>query len=285
MWILSGFADEISPDLQSQCETLNGLGIEYIEFRSAWDTNVLDLDDEQLHAAGKILAARDIRTSSVGSPIGKISITGDFEPHLARFSRALHVADALGAPYIRLFSFFMPVGDDRARHRDEVLRRMTALTTAAKGQDVVLLHENEKEIYGDNPARCLDVVESVGSEQLRLVWDAANFVQCGVRPFTDGYAMLRPYLEYVHVKDAVMASGGVVPTGGLKGSSRWSLTSLSRARWAVSAGRTCSRTRPEPSPGCWTHTGSPTVDGSTQPMNPAASMDPADGDPMKSGTR
>jgi sugar phosphate isomerase/epimerase len=213
MWILSGFADEISPDLHSQCETLNGLGIEYIEFRSAWDTNVLDLDDDQLDAASKILAARGIRTSSIGSPIGKIPITEDFEPHLARFSRALHVAAVLGAPYIRLFSFFMPAGDDPARHRDEVLRRMTALTTAAKGHDVILLHENEKEIYGDSPARCLDIVESVGSQQLHLIWDAANFVQCGVRPFTDGYALLRPYLDYVHVKDAVMASGEVVPSG------------------------------------------------------------------------
>src|ERR1039457_404079 len=88
------------------------------------------------------LAARGIRTSSVGSPIGKIAITEDFEPHLARFSRALHVAGVLGAPYIRLFSFFMPAGDDPAWHRDEVLRRMTALVTAAKGHDVVLLHEN-----------------------------------------------------------------------------------------------------------------------------------------------
>ena len=213
MWILSGFADEISPDLQIQCQTLNGLGIEHIEFRSAWDTNVLDLDDDQLQAAGRILAAHGIQTSSIGSPIGKIPITDDVEPHLARFSRALHVAETLGAPYIRLFSFFMPAGDDPARHRDEVLRRMTALTDAATGHDVVLLHENEKEIYGDNPARCLDIVESVGSEQLRLLWDAANFVQCGVRPFTDGYALLRPYLEYVHVKDAVMATGEVVPAG------------------------------------------------------------------------
>src|ERR1017187_9399759 len=118
MWTLSGFADEITADLQSQCETLNGLGIDYIEFRSAWDTNVLDLDDDRLDAAGTILAARGIRTSSVGSPIGKIAITEDFEPHLARFSRALHVAGVLGATYIRLFSFFMPAGDDPAWHRD-----------------------------------------------------------------------------------------------------------------------------------------------------------------------
>jgi hypothetical protein len=53
---------------------------------------------------------------------------------------------------------------------------MTALVQAAKGHDAVLLHENEKEIYGDIPARCPDVVESIGSDQLRLAWDPANFV-------------------------------------------------------------------------------------------------------------
>ena len=213
MWTLSGFADEIDPDLQVQCETLNGLGIGYLEFRSAWGTNVLDLDDERLEAARRILAAQHLAVSSVGSPIGKIAITADFEPHLVRFERALHVARVLGAPYIRLFSFFMPKGQEPARYRDEVLARMAALATAAKGHDVVLLHENEKNIYGDNPQRCQDIVESVGSPQLRLLWDPANFVQCGVRPFTDGYAGLRPYLDYLHIKDAVMDTGGVVPAG------------------------------------------------------------------------
>ena len=48
MWTLSGFADEISPDLDEQCRVLTDLGIRHIEFRSAWDTNVLDLDDDQL---------------------------------------------------------------------------------------------------------------------------------------------------------------------------------------------------------------------------------------------
>jgi sugar phosphate isomerase/epimerase len=76
-----------------------------------------------------------------------------------------------------------------------------------------LLHENEKEIYGDIPRRCLDIVESVGSPNLKVAWDAANFVQVGVRPFTEGYAMLRPYLEYVQIKDAHLATGEVVAAG------------------------------------------------------------------------
>src|ERR1035437_4778086 len=123
MWTLSGFADEISADLQTQCETLNALGIGSIELRSAWGTNVLDLDDGRLEAARTILASHHIQTSSVGSPIGKISITDDLEPHLVRFERALHVARVLGAPYIRLFSFFIPQGEEPGRHRDEGLAR------------------------------------------------------------------------------------------------------------------------------------------------------------------
>src|SRR6202011_2707682 len=183
------------------------------EVRSVWNTNVLHLDDEQLARASKALEAHRIQTSSIGSPIGKIGIGEDFEPHLVRFKRALHVAETLQAPYIRLFSFFIPTDTGHAHHRDQVLRRMTAFTKAARGHDVVLLHENEKEIYGDIPERCLDLVESIGCNQLRLAWDPANFVQCAVQPLTEAYGMLRPYVEYVHVKDALMATGHVVPAG------------------------------------------------------------------------
>jgi sugar phosphate isomerase/epimerase len=90
---------------------------------------------------------------------------------------------------------------------------MRALTRIAEEADVMLLHENEKEIYGDVPQRCLDIVRSVDSPHLRLAWDAANFVQVGVRPFTDGYATLRPHVAYIQIKDALAADGTVVPAG------------------------------------------------------------------------
>ncbi len=213
MWTLSGFVDEISPDLDEQCDLAVELGLTHVEVRSAWDVNVLDLDDDQLARVEKTLRARDLRTSSVGSPIGKIGVTDDFDAHLVRMGRAVEVAHRLEAPYIRIFSFFLPEGDDPAVHRDEVLRRMAALADVARAGDVVLLHENEKEIYGDVPQRCLDVVESVGSAHLRLAWDPANFVQVGVAPFTEGYALLRPHVEYVQIKDALKDDGTVVPAG------------------------------------------------------------------------
>ncbi|MEV4343909.1 sugar phosphate isomerase/epimerase family protein [Actinoplanes sp. NPDC049596] len=213
MWTLSGFSDEISPDFTEQCQVASGLGLKYLEVRSAWDVNILDLSPAQLATVRETLSAHGLRVSSIGSPIGKIFIDEDFGPHLDRMRHAAEVAKLLQAPYIRIFSFFLRPGADPAEHRASVIDRMRALVRVAEEADLILLHENEKQIYGDIPARCLDLIRSVGSPYLRLAWDPANFVQVGVRPYTDGYAMLRPHVEYVQIKDALFADGTVVPAG------------------------------------------------------------------------
>jgi sugar phosphate isomerase/epimerase len=213
MWTLSGFVDEISDDFSEQCKVAADLGLRYVEVRSAWGTNILDLDDAQLATVRETLAEHGLKVSSIGSPIGKISIDDDFPPHLDRMRHAVEVAGTLEAPYIRIFSFFIPDGTDPDSRRDDVLSRMIALAEAAVDSDVILVHENEKEIYGDIPRRCLDIVTSVSSPKLQLAWDPANFVQVGVRPFTEGYAMLRPYVGYMQIKDALLADASVVVAG------------------------------------------------------------------------
>ena len=213
MWTLSGFIDEISEDFREQCEVAAGLGLRYAEVRSAWGTNILDLDDAQLRTVRETLAEHGLSVSSIGSPIGKISIDDEFAPHLDRMRHALEVANTLGAPYIRLFSFFIPAGTDPDSRREEVLSRMGALAELAASSDVILVHENEKDIYGDIPRRCLDIVTSVASPKLRLAWDPANFVQVGVQPFAEGYSLLRPHIGYIQIKDAVLSDGAVVVAG------------------------------------------------------------------------
>jgi sugar phosphate isomerase/epimerase len=213
MWTLSGFADEIAPDFSTQCVHVHSLGVTHIELRSAWGVNVLDLTDDQLDDVSALLTAYELSVSSIGSPIGKILITDPFEPHVERMRRALAVAKRLGAPYIRIFSFFIPEGEDPDQYRDEVVRRLTVLVRMAQDAGVILLHENEKEIFGDIPRRCADLARTIDSPNLRLILDPANYVQCGVRPVSDGYDELRPFTAYVHVKDALSANGEVVPAG------------------------------------------------------------------------
>jgi sugar phosphate isomerase/epimerase len=213
MWTLSGFVDEISDDFTEQCKVASGLGLRYVEVRSAWGTNILDLDNGQLGTLRETLAEYGLKVSSIGSPIGNISIDDEFPPHRERMRHALEVAKTLEAPYIRLFSFFIPEGTDPDSRRDEVLNRMSALAEAATDSDVILAHENEKDIYGDIPRRCLDIVTSVSSPKLQLAWDPANFVQVGVQPFSEGYAMLRPHVSTIQIKDALLADGTVVVAG------------------------------------------------------------------------
>jgi len=213
MWTLSGFADEIDPDPAAQCRVLNELGIRYLELRSAWDCNVLDLTDEQVADVKRVLAEHGIEVSSIGSPIGKINIEEDFDAHLLRMERAVELARELGAPFIRVFSFFLTQKQKPEDHRDEVIRRLSALADKAMAGDVILLHENEKDIFGDVPARVHDLVTAVDSPALRLTWDTANYVQCGVVPFPEAYELLRPFTDYIQIKDATLGTGEVVPAG------------------------------------------------------------------------
>ena len=213
MWTLSGFADEISPDLDEQVALVTQLGLRYVELRSVWDVNVLDLDGEQLRRAKATLDAAGLGVSSIGSPIGKIAITDDNRPHLDRMRHAAEIANFFGAPYIRMFSYFIPADTNADDYRDEVITRISDLAAIAADAGVTLIHENEKDIFGDIPRRCLDIVEAVSSPTLALTWDNANFVQCGVRPFSEAYPMLAPHVAYLQVKDALAADGTVVPAG------------------------------------------------------------------------
>jgi sugar phosphate isomerase/epimerase len=213
VWNLSGFSDEIAADFEEQCSHIRGLGMSYLEFRSAWDTNVLALSDDQLATVKQTLQRHELTVSCIGSPVGKSSIEDDFEPVLEQMRTAAGIAGELGTRYIRIFSFYLPEGADPADYRTEVIRRLSALAQIADAHGLVLLHENEVGIYGDIPQRCHDLVTSVDSPNLRLTWDPANFVHSGVAPFDDGYALLRPFVEYLQIKDAVASTGAVVAAG------------------------------------------------------------------------
>lgn len=225
-WTLSGFGDEIDPDPERQLDLLAELGAAHIEVRSAWGVNVADFTDEQTGRLQGILAARGFRVSAIASPIGKVDIGEPIEREVERLRRVISVAKALDARYIRIFSFYRAEGLSHADVRGAVVDALNALAELAAANDVVLLHENEKGIYGDTPEHVLDLVTAVDSPALRLAWDNANFVQVGSRPFSDGWHLLRPFVDYLQVKDARAATGEVVPAGDGDGELLETLTAL-----------------------------------------------------------
>ena len=223
---LSGFADEISADPAEQFAVLAAESITHLELRSAWSVNVADFSGAQLAEFRTLSRDAGIQVSAIGSPVGKIAVDAPIEPELERLRRVADIARELGTRLVRVFSFYIPAGEPPERYRAQVIDRMGALARIAEERGLILAHENEKEIYGDVPERCADLITSVGSPALRATFDAANFVQCGVRPFTDAYPLLRPYLVYLQVKDARAADGEVTPAGEGDGEMRETLAAL-----------------------------------------------------------
>ena len=209
---VSCFADEIDVSVDKQIALLQELGIGWIEFRSGDGKGVADYTEKEAEMLMSRLSANGIRISAVGSPIGKIDITQDFEPHFETYRHIVELAGILDTSFIRMFSFFMPEGEEPDKFRDEVMRRMDRMVEYAAGRNVVLLHENEKGIYGDSAARCLDLMKLCYGDHFRCTFDFANFVQCG-QDTLEAYEMLRPYISYIHVKDALRENGDVVHAG------------------------------------------------------------------------
>ena len=226
--LISGFADEIDKDLDIQIDVLKQLGQEYIEFRGADGITVGRYTIEQAKETMARLEEAGIKVSSIGSPIGKIKINEDFEPHFEVYKRIVEIAKIMGTKNIRMFSFFIPEGEDADQYEEEVCARLEKFIEYAKEQDVVLLHENEKDIYGDVAYRCLNLMKKFYGDHFKCVFDFANFVQCK-QDTLEAYEMLKPYITYIHVKDAIWETAEVVVPGTGDGNLKQIFTALDEA--------------------------------------------------------
>ena len=204
MFTLSAFADEISPDPAEQLAVLKACRVRFIEFRSIHKTNVLKLTDAQIGEFKKMLDDEGFGLSAIGSPVGKVAIDLPFEPHLDLFKRAIDLCGVFNCPRIRVFSYYPPADKpfdgNWAPHRDEVIRRMGVKADMAKAAGVTLFHENEHNIFGDEPERVADLMKSVNSPSLRAAYDAANWVFCGYDP-VKGWELTKEYTTHLHITD------------------------------------------------------------------------------------
>ena len=205
---LYAFADEACKQVDGQIAAMLRNGLNGLEIRGVDGVNVSKISLEKAKEVRQKLDDNGLITWSVGSPIGKIRMDQSFEEHLDVYRHTLEVANVLGAKNLRMFSFFMGE-DDPAIHKNTVIDRVGQFLEIAQGTGVQLCHENEKGIYGATADGCLDLHKAY--PQLRGVFDPANFVQCGEDTLR-AWDMLNPYIDYLHIKDA-LADGRVVPAG------------------------------------------------------------------------
>lgn len=202
--IISGFSDEIDADFETQLKVVTELGMNYISLRSAYDKNIFAYTaDEVYHELIPLLEKYQVKVSSIGSPVGKLDIN-DNEGYLRQkeqLDNLCQIAELLECRYIRIFSFYIPQGQDPENYEEEVLCKLKEYVDVAEKHQMILIHENEKGTYGDTAIRCAKLAARINNPFLRLVFDFANFVQCG-EDTEVCWNLLKPYVTYIHMKDA-----------------------------------------------------------------------------------
>ncbi len=206
----SGIADEAGKDIETQIRAHKELGWKHIELRNIDGINVTDLCDEAFDAVYEKLTAAGLSVSDFGSQLCNWArpIARHPEIDISELKRAIPRMHRLGCKYIRTMSY-PNAGWPEDDWKKEVIKRLTLLASIAEENAVVLVHENCDGWGGIGPGNTLELLESVGSESLKLVWDTGNPV-AHQQDALDYYMAVREHVVYVHIKDAAgKPEGGV----------------------------------------------------------------------------
>lgn len=144
-FILSAFADEAAAGLDEQLEALEQENISMIELRGVDGVNCSELGVEDAVRIHKKLEAHHVTLSALGSPYGKIGIRDSFDEHFDKFARSMEVCKVLECSRIRMFSFYIPQGEEPEKYRDEVFRRLERMVELARKMMFCLSMRMKKE--------------------------------------------------------------------------------------------------------------------------------------------
>lgn len=200
---LTGFGDEISSDLDFQLATMKRIGVEGLDLRTAFGKNVLQLTDDEVDRVHEAVTRSGLRVQSVSSPVNKVQFSpqGHGE-ELKKLERAAAIANRLGIQRIRIFT---PETDPEGTPAKwpEVRSWMADQVALAQSKDVILMHENDGRFFGAFPDNARMLLEDLACPNFRAIYDFGNSVLIGCKTMRDWFPWLLPYLDTLHIKDAV----------------------------------------------------------------------------------
>lgn len=201
-WILSGFADEAANSIDDQIRVIQDAGFKYMDprlFNS--DVSIVDIDEPFAKDVKVKLDAAGITANMLGTPIGKIDISEDFQTDLDRLDRLTKTAEILGCNQVRVFSYFNKTDRPVNEWRDESIKRLGTLKDKAKAAGLVLFNENELHLYGAEVAHVKDIADALRDDSFKMIFDFDNYNQAG-EDVWQAWETLRDMTDAFHLKES-----------------------------------------------------------------------------------
>ena len=221
--------DEISADLDHACYVAaHDFGMQWIELRSMWGKNVIDLSQAQIDEANKILDKYKLQVTDIASPLFKTDWPGapkspygskddlrgapevTFKHQDEILERSISLARQFKTDKVRCFDFWRL--DDVAPHRAAIDEKLRAAAEVCGKQGILLALENEfacNTATGREAARTMNAIQT---PHLALNWDPGNAV---MRDELDAFpaawdALPKNRIHHCHCKNAVRGANGKI---------------------------------------------------------------------------
>jgi len=214
--------DGISRELEHALAVMNETGIENAEFQYIWDKEVGDLTDSQITKVQSLVKAHEVNVSCIsrhilgGLSLGSIEKDSPaFISHIGALKRCIQMAKALDCPLVRVMSFAKEMilfGSHGAEAWnvstgawDKFIKLMEIPVQIAEDEGITLVVETGNNAMITSAWLARKLMDALGTERLRLLWDPANSLYCNETPFPDGYdAVKGGYIGHIHIKDAIV---------------------------------------------------------------------------------
>ncbi len=219
---LGVITDGISREFEYALTVMNEFGLTRAELQFVWDKEVGDLSDAQIARVQQLVAAHGVEVSCIsrhifgGLALGDLTTSAPaYQAQLAALGRCIDMAQALDSSLVRIMAFrkeMILFGSNGAEEWnvakgawDKLRQLVTPAVQMAEDRGMTLVVETGNNAMITSAWLGRKLIDEIGSERLKLLWDPANSLYCTEAPYPDGYDALRGgALGHIHLKDVVV---------------------------------------------------------------------------------
>lgn len=216
---LGVITSNISQELEYALGVTREFGLRYAELQYVWDKEVGDLDDAEVARVQRLVAQNGVEICCIsrhifaGLLVGRTEV-GD-EAHrqqMTALRRCIDMAKGLQCGLVRIMSFrkeMILFGSGGAEiwnvtkgAWDKLKLLLEPAVALAEEQGITLVVETGNNGMINSGYLARKLIDELGSNRLKVLWDPANSLYSNEPPYPDGYELLRGrYLGHIHMKD------------------------------------------------------------------------------------
>ncbi len=216
---LGVITDGISREFEHALGVMKEHNLRYAELQFLWDKEVGDLDDAEIGRVQDLVKQYEMevccisRHNFAGMLVGQTEVGDEgHSKHMAALGRCIDTAKALGCGLVRIMSFrkemilFGSGGSEAwvvsTGAWDKLKQLLEPAVRLAEDEGVTLVLETGNNAMITSACLGRRLIDEMGSDRLKILWDPGNSLYCGEPAYPDGYEALRGgYLGHLHMKD------------------------------------------------------------------------------------